>query len=240
LSNNYAEGLYDEGSSGGAIECAQGCAANVVDTVFDNNTTIGDGDPSAADSYATGGAVDVDTSSATFTGCRFVGNTSPGAGAAISYEGGTTGAGTISNCTFFGNSARGNGGAVYKQDGSTTTFTNSIFWSNTAGGSGPHVYITGTNTATVVRSSDVGGSGFDGTNGNIDADPMFVSTSGTVDVHLKPGSPCIDKGGTADLAPDMLDLDGDGNVTEPLPFDLDGLPRVEGANVDMGATEWVP
>jgi len=137
-------------------------------------------------------------------------------------------------------SALGRGGAVYKSDNKTTTFTNTIMWGNQAGTGGPHVYLQGTSSKTVVRSCDVGGSGFDGTDGNIDADPLFVSESGTLDLHLKSGSPCIDKGGNADIAPDALDLDADGNLTEASPFDLDGQARIQGASVDIGAYDRAP
>ncbi len=103
-----------------------------------------------------------------------------------------------------------------------------------------------------------------GTNGNISVDPLFVRPAapgpddqwGTPDddygnLHLQPGSPCIDAGDNAAVSADMLDLDGDGNVAEPVPFDLGGglrffdVPFVADAGlgappiVDMGAYEFV-
>jgi parallel beta-helix repeat protein len=88
-----------------------------------------------------------------------------------------------------------------------------------------------------------------GTNGNISANPLFVSASpgpnriwGTADdtfgdLHLLPGSPCVDAGSNADVPADVADLDGDGDVTEPLPFDLAGAERFadDPYTVDTGA-----
>ncbi|MHC4589364.1 MAG: right-handed parallel beta-helix repeat-containing protein [Planctomycetota bacterium] len=85
-----------------------------------------------------------------------------------------------------------------------------------------------------VTYSDVEG-GWPGT-GNIDADPLFVQP-GTDNVRLSVGSPCVNVANNAALPPDDFDLDGDGNTSEPLPVDLDGMPRVQGGTVDMGAFE---
>ncbi len=69
--------------------------------------------------------------------------------------------------------------------------------------------------------------------GNSADDPNFVDwlgadfTPGTgdEDLHLAPGSPCIDAGDSDAVPDDAHDLDGDGNTVEPLPIDLDGNPR---------------
>jgi len=70
------------------------------------------------------------------------------------------------------------------------------------------------------------------------------------DYHLTGGSPCIDAADNDAVPPDTLDLDGDGDTTEPIPFDLDGNPRFvddpatpdtgngEPPIVDMGAYEF--
>src|SRR6202008_4960535 len=38
-------------------------------------------------------------------------------------------------------------------------------------------------------------------------------------------SPCIDAGDSTALLPDRLDVDGDGDTSEPMPLDLHHLPR---------------
>lgn len=85
--------------------------------------------------------------------------------------------------------------------------------------------------------------------GNISADPLFIDPD-SGDFRLSPGSPCIDAGDNTALLPDTLDLDGDGNTTEPTPIDMAGFPRRlddpdtpdtgKGAPpiVDMGAYEF--
>jgi Thrombospondin type 3 repeat len=62
-----------------------------------------------------------------------------------------------------------------------------------------------------------------GENGNISTDPGFVDP-GAMDYHLAPGSPLIDAGDSA--APGLPATD------------YDGLPRVVGAAVDIGAFEF--
>jgi parallel beta-helix repeat protein/predicted outer membrane repeat protein len=73
-----------------------------------------------------------------------------------------------------------------------------------------------------------------GTSGNISLDPLFT---GVADLCLQAGSPCIDAGSNAVVPADTLDLDADGNTTEPIPFDLGGRNRFadDPARVDTGA-----
>jgi hypothetical protein len=49
---------------------------------------------------------------------------------------------------------------------------------------------------------------------------------------------CVDRGNNNELPSDKLDLDGDGNITEAVPFDLDGNDRISNGTVDMGAYEY--
>jgi len=70
--------------------------------------------------------------------------------------------------------------------------------------------------------------------------------AGTEDdnLRLSPDSPCIDAGDNSSVPADTADLDGDGNTTEPIPFDLDGHPRIIDGDcndsniVDIGAYEF--
>ncbi len=146
---------------------------------------------------------------------------------------------TVTNCTFSGNSAAfGDGGGMYNFD-SNSTVTNCILWGNTP----DEIYDV--NSITTVSYSDVeGGTGqsWFGT-GCIDADPCFADAIGG-DLHLLSVSPCIDAGDNNSVPTDTADLDNDGNTAEPIPFDLDGVPRVVDGNddgsavVDMGAFEF--
>jgi hypothetical protein len=88
----------------------------------------------------------------------------------------------------------------------------------------------GANSAITVTYSDVQGnwSGM----GNIDADPLLVDADGPDDIpgtadddlHLQPGSPCINTGDPSyNPGPDAQDMDGE--------------PRVRDCRVDMGADE---
>jgi len=64
------------------------------------------------------------------------------------------------------------------------------------------------------------------TNGvcNICDNPLFVSSINN-NWRLQPTSPCINAGT---------------NAYAPLPWDLDGSPRIIGGRVDMGAYELIP
>ncbi|HRZ18381.1 MAG TPA: choice-of-anchor Q domain-containing protein [Candidatus Hydrogenedentes bacterium] len=93
------------------------------------------------------------------------------------------------------------------------TLKNCIVWGNTAPQNPEMITENGS-----VTYSCIGG-GFEG-EGNISADPLLVDTS-YGSLRLRAGSPCIDTG-TADGAPET---------------DLLGIPRPQGAGVDMGPYE---
>jgi predicted outer membrane repeat protein len=79
--------------------------------------------------------------------------------------------------------------------------------------------------------------------GNINADPCFVDADAN-DFRLLYDSPCIDAGDNNSVPNDIADLDNDGNTAEPIPYDLDGHPRLVDGDcndsnvVDMGAYEF--
>ncbi len=181
---------------------------DVINSVFSQN-----------DGGFIGGAIE-SASPMTLVNCVFSRNTAGrGAGVLVAAPA------TIVNCTFSGNSVDG-----ITLEGHDASLTNCVLWGNIPQQIGSE-FFGGTATVTF---SDIQG-GLPGT-GNIDADPLFVQP-GTDDLRLSFGSPALDQGSNAALPADVLDLDGDGDTTEPLPLDADGNQRVINGIVDMGAYE---
>ena len=211
---------------GGAIYLTGGSLATdrLVNVVFDSNT--------ATAGY--GGAIFLYLSTALANGV-FV-NNQAGYGGAIASMGGTVALG-IMDSTFFGNSATYSGGALYVSY-TTGTIANTILWGNQAPAAS-QVYVETSTSTIAYRYSDVQGS-VPGT-GNLDTDPLFVSTTaGSLDLRLQATSPCVGAGDNAALPLDVLDLDGDTNTSEALPLDLAGAPRIVNSTVDLGAYERAP
>jgi predicted outer membrane repeat protein len=211
---------------GGAIYLTGGSLATdmLVNVVFDSNT--------AAAGF--GGAIFLYLST-TIANVVFV-NNQAGYGGAIASMGGTVVLG-IMDSTFFGNSATISGGALYESY-TTGTIANTILWGNQAPAAS-QVYVETSTSTIAYRYSDVQGS-VPGT-GNLDTDPLFVSTTaGSLDLRLQATSPCVGAGDTAALPLDVLDVDGDTDTAEALPLDLAGAPRVVNSTVDLGAYERAP
>ncbi|MBA7476634.1 hypothetical protein ES707_12025 [subsurface metagenome] len=229
--------------SGNSADIAGGGMRNenssptVTNCTFSGNTAL----------QGYGGGIHNGSSSPTATNCTFSGNTAP-----QGYGGGMwnyNSSPTVTNCTFSSNSAIIGGGGMYNYE-SSPTLTNCTLW-----GDSPDEIGNFTSSPTVTYSDIAGG--YTGT-GNINADPLFVDADGDDNIvgteddnlQLLAGSPCIDAGDNTALPPDTPDLDGDGNTTEPIPWDLDGDPRfvddsgiADTGNgtppiVDMGAYEW--
>lgn len=149
----------------------------------------------------------------------FYQNTATDIGGALYMSGVDTDASNyLANCTLVHNEAI-DGGAIYHDatGGLSLDIANSILWDNDGdneiGSSGGGVS---------VSYSDIDNS-FEGV-GNIKSPPQFVN-AGLGDFRLLPDSPCIDSASNALTPLDSQDLDGDGDVTEPLPVDFAGLPR---------------
>ena len=159
--------------------------------------------------------------------CLIVENTAAGSGGGIaSIESCFT---YLAHCTVAANVAA-SGGAVFHAELSGLLVADSIFWSNA-----PDAIDSSMNYAGgQVWYSDVE-NGFAGT-GNIDADPLFVDAAAG-NYRLSADSLAVDAANPTGLHGDEADLDGDGVTSEPLPLDLDGEPRVQGPQADMGAYE---
>ncbi|MCA9290134.1 MAG: hypothetical protein KDA25_03335 [Phycisphaerales bacterium] len=164
-----------------------------------------------------GGAVDV-CADTVFTNCAFSRNDAVEGGAMHT----TGGQYWLDNCTV----ATSWAGFAFRGDG-TVHLSNSIVWNNTP------AHSIGVNM--VALYSNVQGNG-SSANGNMNSDPLFVQP-GADDLRLGLGSPCVNAASSALLPNDVHDADGDGDTSEPLPFDLAGLARVQDGAPDIGAYE---
>ncbi len=127
--------------------------------------------------------------------------------------------GTIKNCTVVGNTALISGGGVYCDLYATNL--NSIIYFNSSV-DGTNYYNEGNISNSVYKYTCTFPKPF-GVE-NISDDPQFVSPIGN-NWRLQPTSPCLNAGT---------------NIYAPIPWDLDGNPRIVGGTVDIGAYELVP
>ncbi len=160
------------------------------------------------------------------------------------------GRGTLRNVSLAANAGTAGAGGIAARDG-VVSVVSSILWENQGPGGGMTEVDQFDNlgASTTVTSSCIQGLASLTGGGNIGDDPEFASP-GTGDLRLRPTSPCIDLGDNTALAADTTDLDGDNDVSEPTPLDLDGalrraqaIPGRLGVGVapfvDMGAFEFL-
>ncbi len=181
------------------------------------------------------------------TNCTFAGNWAISNGGGMSNYNNSRP--DITNCTFSANwtvDLGSLGGGMYS-NGGTQTVTNCIFWANedSSGLIGPAQIQGGSPQVTYscIQDDDPNDGDIPFDDANIDDDPMFVRdpnaggdgwgddpcTPGVDeaanddfgDLHLLPGSPCIDAADNTMVPADTHDLDDDGNTTERTPLDLD-------------------
>lgn len=244
-------------AEGGGVMCQDSSPVLIGCTISKNTAR-------SSSSYATaaGGGVSFDGSGALLVCCLISDNSATGVH--IAHGGGAAcfyGSVQLVNCTFTANWSLGSdsssGGGVYVYG--NVMLKNCVLWGDTP----QEIYRNYFGTL-VVQYCDVQG-GYTGT-GNIDLDPHFVDPDGADndpatwqdnDFRLEPGSSCIDAGKNSSVPSDTTDLDGDGDATEPTPFDLDGLSRFvddpaspdcpyvpetcgTAPIVDMGAFEYQP
>ena len=211
-----------------------------------------------------GGAIELFGDNMSIHNCVITGNSAgyvypiSSGGGAICCSGFDSSTLTISNCTISGNRTDRYGGGILCADLSDVTVSNSVVWGNYAlegnevglryGGFGPPSL---TISYSDIHDGAIGtyiesGCTLNWGPGNIDADPCFIEPGYWADAndpniiaepndpnavwidgdyHLLPTSPCINT--------------GDPNyVPGPNETDLDGLPRIIGGRIDMGAYEF--
>lgn len=248
--------------TGAAMFNDEGAAPLVVDTTFiDNNATyagaVGNMGGSAPvfvnvrfirNLSFEGAGLRNAASSATIVNGLFLGNQALYAGGAIANLGDASV--TLVNTTMVGNLCLSDrmAGGIYNWNGRVTV-TNSVLWNNPQ-----DVY--GYGNATACPSSELCNAGTGSSSasfslleggcaaspgsscgpGILDADPGFVDVEAD-DLRPTLGSPVLDAGSNDALPTDAADLDGDGDVAEPLPLDLGGAARIQGVAVDLGAYE---
>ncbi|MEJ2705687.1 MAG: hypothetical protein P8Z79_24890 [Sedimentisphaerales bacterium] len=188
-------------------------------------------------------------------GCGFIGNSAKYTGGALSYKDGIINA---VNCSFVDNGISGDPrdqaivGGIHQEvrDPNTESDTalilsNCILWGNTDHRHhGEQAQLQALNTQ-INNCCIQGWTGRLGGSENHGDDPMFIDLPGPDgilgtpddDLRLSPESPCIDRGDIKFLGPDVVDMDQDKDVTEPIPFDLGKKPRILNGNVDVGAHE---
>ncbi len=251
--SDYGGGLYAAGQGGPTlIDCVfrdnharNGGGLEAVCEFLDmtNCTVAGN---TASWYYAKGGGISWAGQQLDLTNCAVVDNASSGSGGGVFS---TTGTLIVRNCTVAGN--RSEYGSAFNTQGDTfASISNSIFWGNVSGYSdleAAQLNSNGVNSNGFINDSCVEGwSGALGGEGNIGEDPRFLNAA-MGQYRLTAASPCVDRGNNARVAPDVNDLDGDGDTSEPIPYDLDRNPRFINAFagpdprsviVDMGAYEF--
>ena len=184
----------------------------------------------------------------TLMNCLFDGNLANGSGGAIANIDGDV---SIVNGTIVNNDASNSGEIVAATNAANTSFTNSILWDNGSQLIAPEEGGSFSITFSIVEG------GFPG-QGNINLDPLFVDPLGTdglpstgdEDFSLLTGSPAIDAANNNAIPSDEFDVDGDADVAEPFPTDMNRVPRFvdapktsdtgvgKGPLADMGAFEF--
>lgn len=251
------------GASGGALYGSANLT--VINSVFRSNTATGG---SCVGTGAGHGGALVVGGAVTLINCTFIENRSSGAytgGGAILSSGSLALINCVlagNQCTTSSNGTNYGGAAIYHSGGSLSlnqctianNFLQGTFVPQSAGGTGG-VFLAGT-SLTVENSIAYGNDSnqlhvFSGNGavahscvqdgyagpGNIASAPLFVSAA-AFDFRLQDGSPARDAGSLALVPNDALDLDGDGAITEYIPYDANGWRRIVNGFVDMGAHEW--
>lgn len=150
------------------------------------------------------------------------------------------------NCTLVENRSKSStGGFANFVANGVLNLNNCVLWNNTDTGDSIEAAQVQRGTISVNNCCIQGWSGKLGGTGNFGDNPLFVdpdgpdNIAGTEDdsLRLSPNSPCINRGDSTALPPDTYDLNRNGDPNEPIPFDIEGKPRILNGTVDIGAYE---
>ena len=129
---------------------------------------------------------------------------------------------TIINSSFTGNTGA-NGGGVVNLSGTHAEIYNTILWGN----QGAEIALQGTATASVSYS--IVEDGFANGSHISTSDPLFIDADGLDnlygtlddDLHLPSASPAVDAGDNTRVPADDADTNGNGDMRESIPLDMD-------------------
>ena len=261
--NGGTEQLGGRGGQGGGL--AAGNVITVINSSITGNRSGRGGDSTVAFAGGIGGDGGGISNTARMDLINTtVSDNQTGAGGTGTREGGLGGSGggihntaaqlIIANCTITGNRTNGffggNGGGVYSPVFGIGILRNTIVANNAVwkgggrDGEGPDLngnfnsedynLIRDTSSASITGVTTHNLTGQDPKLGPLSNNGGFTLTHG-----LLAGSPAINAGNNGNLPADSSDLDNDGNLTEPTPFDQRGagFPRVLDGTVDIGAFE---
>ena len=252
--NSVIDGNHTDGSYGGGVY-SQGGTVFVVNSTLSRNWAYNNG----GGIFSSGGALTVTNSVLVGNATFYAGGGIYNANADLAVTNSTIAGNSARNL---------GGGIYSTDGSRQTTLYNSILAGNVASSAPDILVklVTLSASHTLIANGEGQSALIDGQDGNLigtaeaPKDPGFVrdpsdggdgfgdnpQTSGLDeslnddygDLRLREDSLAVDAGDDSLLPEDAYDLDGDTDMAEPIPYDLDEEPRVWGERVDIGAYEY--
>ncbi len=219
ISNSTLSGNFADSNGGGIFNFLPGTVGIGNSTLSGNSANDG------------GGGIFNDDGTASISNSTLSGNSANDGGGIYNFFG----TASISNTIAAGNVAN-DGSEIFDSSGAIAADANNLFGDSSQTNADAFSGFTpGPND--ITATSD----GTDPTALGAILDSAGLQDNGgpTQTIALVVSSPAIGAGDNTLVPPDTFDLDGDGNDTEPVPFDQrgDGFDRIVGTAVDIGAFE---